>query len=100
MSAAESVRWLSMWRPAARHGRGASCAGQQACLAAQDQLDATGKLCRDTDLKWSATAQISATPERMAPLSIPWAVCTMPFCLQNGVLADLNHQVEVSKNFS
>lgn len=67
---------------------------QQAWLAAQDQMAQLESYAADTDVRWTATAQICATPELMHHHYQFLGRLHHAIGLQRGVLEDLNRQIE------
>lgn len=67
---------------------------QQAYQAAQDQLAQLENYAADTDLRWTAKAQISATPELMQHHYQFMGRLHHAIDLQSGVLEDLSRRLE------
>ena len=67
---------------------------QQTCRAAQDQLAQLESYADDTDIRWTAAAQIGATPELMRHHYQFMDRLHHAIGLQSDVIGGLNRQVE------
>ena len=70
---------------------------QRACLFAQGQLDQLESYAADSEARWTTAAQISMTPELLQHHYQFMGRLRDAIGLQNGVITDLNRQLDAAR---
>jgi flagellar protein FliJ len=73
---------------------------QRACLFAQGQLDQLESYAADSEARWTAAAQVSMTPELLQHHYQFMGRLRDAIGLQNGVMADLNRQLDAARQLT